>query len=187
MIEVSTFYSALLLALAVFLELFVRISDMFKAQDTDKEISEKNKKFSSIPFVCLMAMGAIVLLISTIFNIVNFRLAWIVNEINGKYELSFQFLEISNQWYVMADTLFILFVFYAMIKYIKQVKYRKYQYTQEGFYINGKSNFDILFVPYVYIFILLIPIFFGVSLILIALSWIPSGAIAYVFLKNRLG
>ena len=136
-----------------------------------------------------MAMGSLVWLVSTILNIVNFRLAWIVNEVNGKYDMTFQFQAINSNWYVIADTLFILFILYAMIKYLKRVNYRKYPGTKEGFYFSGETGFDILFIPFifphVYLFFMLVPIFFGVSLLLVALSWIPAGVISYVFFKNR--
>jgi hypothetical protein len=189
MINVSIFYSALLLVLAALLELLVILTNMFKNQDNDKEIRDKNLKFSQIPIACLMAMGALVGFVSSIIDIVNFRLAWMVNEVNGTYEITFQFQAISSQLYVIVDTLFILYIFYTMTKYLKQVTYRKYPGVQEGFCFHGERGYDILFFPFifphVYFFFMFIPIFFGVSLLLVALSWIPVGAISYVFLKNR--
>lgn len=188
--DIPTFYSALLFVLAVILELCVLLTDIFKTQDKDKEIRDKNRKFSSIPFICLAAMSGIVWLMSSIADIVNFRVAWIVNELNGKYEINFKPMIVSNEYHALFDTLFILFIFYAMVIYLRRVNYRRYPGHEEGFYFNGERSLDVCFLPFafphIYIFFMLIPLGFGISMLLVALSWIPCGAISYVFWKNRL-
>ena len=129
--NVSQFYTALLFLFALVIQALVYLS--VRTKDEDKIIREKNRMFSYIPFISLSVMSGLVLLVGSIADVINFRLAWIVKELNGKYEINFEPMIVSNEYYVLLDFLFILFIFYAMLKFSRRFKYRKYPHHQEGF------------------------------------------------------
>ena len=187
--NVSQFYSALLFLFAIVLEALVHLT--LKTQNEDKTIREKNKMFTHVPFISLSAMSGLVLLASSITDIINFRLAWIVKELNGKYEISFEPMIVTNEYYVLLDFLFILLIFYAMLKFSRSFKYRKYPYHQEGFYLDASRQTDILLMgfvyPSIYIFYMLGFFGIGISLLLVIFSLIPCSLISYVFWKNIRG
>jgi lysylphosphatidylglycerol synthetase-like protein (DUF2156 family) len=187
--DVSTFYSALLFVFAVLLEFILILHNFHGTKENGGTIEYKNMKFSIIPFMSLATMCAIIWLVGSFSNIINFRLAWIVNEIDSTYELSFKPMIISNQLYVLIDAIFIIFIFYAMLKYSRRVRYRKYQGDEEGYYFDAERQSDFLLIgfahPQLYVFYLFLFWGIGISMLLVILSCIPCVAISYAFRKNR--